>query len=379
MGVVDLSDKLRLALGTVKDRASIGKARMVHKSAEGRGFSHLEIAVVRATGHHHASNVDDKHMHEILFLATNSPGSIPFLAERISRRLAKTRDRLVALKTLLLVHRLLRGGNRYFEHQLRMAHASGHLQLAAPWFAKNPADHSVYFLHKYSAYLEERIGWVINQAGKLEPLVMNQGLEFGSYDEKSVDLVFRRLPKCQAFMDRVLESCCPFAHLPCFNTLYRAAMTNTLKESFQVYATYCECVAALMNMFFDLTAGARALACRILRRASMQSGVLQLMYDTCEKVIGNKNLEYPVVQIMTLEHVAALEQVDLEAGSSSPPPVLGDGVKDVGVVRGDEDDGDGDLEVGDSSGDFGALFSWKSSLETKISTVWVVFEDEFSR
>ncbi|CAI0628297.1 unnamed protein product [Linum tenue] len=258
-----------------------------------------------------------------------------------------------------------------------MAHASGHLQLAAPWFAKNPSDHSVYFLHKYSAYLEERIGWVINQAGKLEPLVMNQGLEFGSYDEKSVDLVFRRLPKCQAFMDRVLESCCPFAHLPCFNTLYRAAMTSTLKESFQVYATYCECVAALMNMFFDLTAGARALACRILRRASMQSGVLQLMYDTCEKVIGNKNLEYPVVQIMTLEHVAALEQVDLEAGSSSPPPVLGGGVKDVGGEE--EDDGDGDLEVGDSSGDFGALFSWKSSLETKISTVWVVFEDEFSR
>ncbi|CAN1752216.1 Putative clathrin assembly protein At1g33340 [Linum perenne] len=144
------------------------------------------------------------------------------------------------------------------------------------WFSQNSSDPSIRFLHNYSAYLEERIRWVINQAGKLEPSVTNQGLEFRSYQDKSVDMVFHRLPKCQTFIDRVLD-CFPFACLPTFDTLYGATMTNILKESFQVYTTYSEGVATLMNMFFDLTTDARVLACQILRRASRQSQLLHLM------------------------------------------------------------------------------------------------------
>ncbi|KAF2317250.1 hypothetical protein GH714_019050 [Hevea brasiliensis] len=304
---VDIQGKLKLAIGTVKDHAAIGKAMIYNH--EGKCFSDIEIAVVRATAHDNVP-IDDKHMHQILFLVSNAPGSVPFLAERISRRLSKTKDPLVALKSLLLIHRILRGGNRYFEQQLRCSHISGHLQISTCWFFRTSnfsSDPCVSFLHKYAAYLEERIGWVINQAGKLEPVnVLSQGLKFKSYDEKWIDMIFRELPKCQVFIDKVLD-CSPIHILPSDN-LAQAAMSNTLKESFQVYMTYCEGIAALVNMFFDFTMPARALACQILQRASQQSQKLHNLYENCKRIIDNKNLEYPIVQIISMDHVKTLEQ-----------------------------------------------------------------------
>lgn len=374
-----IQGKLRLALGSVKDHATIGKAMIYNY--DGKGFSDIEIAVVRATGHD-GGPIDDKYMHEILFLVSNSPGSIYFLAERISRRLGKTRDRLVSLKTLLVIHRLLRGGNRNFEQQLQNSYVSGYLQLSTCWILRN-LDPSVSFLHKYAAYLEERMGWVINQAGKLEP-VMSPDVEFQYYGEKSIDMVFRKLLKCQGFIDKVLQTS-PFDSLPCDN-LIQAAMINTLKESFQVYMTFCEGLAALVDMFFDLARRARALACDILKRASQQTQGLNDLYENCKRMIDNKNLEYPSVQIVTMEHVMALEQClgctparsfgcpTLSKTTSSIPPILSCLTKSAelqAAMTGNEGEKDNQKnEVSVSS----TLFS--CTLETKISKVWVVFEDE---
>ncbi|KAL5776008.1 hypothetical protein ACOSP7_008934 [Xanthoceras sorbifolium] len=375
---VDIQGKLRLALGLVKDHATIGKA-MIH-NYDGKGFSDIEIAVVRATGHDYGP-IDDKYIREILFLVSNSPGSIYFLAERISLRLEKTRDRLVALKTLMLIHRLLRGGSRYFEQQLRNAYVTGHLQLSTRWFLRN-SDPSVCFLHKYAAYLEERMRWIINQAGKLEP-VMSQGFDFQCYQEKSIDMVFRKLPKCQDFIDRVLKSS-PFDIFPCDN-LAQVAMINTLKESFQVYMTFSEGVAALVNMFFDLARPARALACDILKRASQQSQELHDLYENSKRIIENKNLEYPSVQIITMEHITALEQClgcsttssdgrSIFSKTGTTPSILNCLTKPAELQtaktgkEGEEDRQKHDVSVSTT------LFS--CTLETKISMVWVVFEDE---
>ncbi|KAE8727802.1 putative clathrin assembly protein [Hibiscus syriacus] len=347
----DIKSKLRLALGSMKDHASIGKAMIYNH--DGKAFSDIDIVVLRATGHDNGP-IEDKYMHEILFLVSNSPGSIPFLAERISRRLCKTRDHLVALKTLSLIHRLLRGGNRCFERELRNAHVSGHLQMSA---TANCFRNSLFsFLRTYAAYLEERVGWAITQAGKLEPVMFN-GPEFGCYEEKSVDMVFRKLPKCQAFMDRVLD-CSSIDIVPPADNLAQAAMANTLKESFQVYIMYCEGIEILINMFFDLTTPARTLACNILKRASRQSKELADLYETCKRVMENKNLEYPSVQIITMDHVSALEQCSSIMSTSSSTGKQSD-------KEGDEDD------TSSSSNQF------SFSLETKISKVWVVFDEDY--
>ncbi|XVE70316.1 hypothetical protein DITRI_Ditri10aG0062600 [Diplodiscus trichospermus] len=331
---------------------------------DGKGFSDIEIAVLRATGHDNGP-VEDKYMHEILFLVSNSPGSIPFLAEKISCRLYKTRDRLVALKTLSLIHCLFRGGNRCFEQELRGAHVSGHLQISTHCFRKN-LDSSCSFLHSYAAYLEERVGWAINQAGKLEPVMFN-GVEFGYCYEKSVDMVFRKLPKCQAFIDRVLY-CSPSDIVPADN-LAQVAMGNTLKESFQVYFMFCEGIEILINIFFDLARPARSLACDILKRASRQSKELHNLYETCKRIIENKNLEYPCVQIISIDHVLALEHCSSFMSTASSSSVMcrtGNPTR-TGKLEGENL---GNRDISSSS----TPFSW--TLETKISKVWVVFEED---
>lgn len=388
---MDIQSKIRVALGTMKDHASIGKAMMYNHHHQHDGFSSIEIAVLRATNHDNGT-IDDKYMHEILFLVSNSPNSIPFLAERISRRLSKTKDPLVSLKTLVLIHRLLRGGNRSFEKELCKSHVSGHLQIMCN--NSDPFSSVGNFLQNYASYLEERMSWLINQAGKLEPVVvMSKGLEFRSYDEKKYfDMAFRTLPKCQVLIDKVLECSPPheiflsFDHHHHHNHhhgLAHVAMSNTLRESFQVYMTFSEGIAALVNMFFDLTVPARGLACDILRKASVQSQRLHDLYENCKQMVENKNLEYPCVEIISMSHVMALDQFgigcpqnQLAASShvsmSKPPPISTEieelEVEAKGSKKGEEKIIDMDLSPRPN------LFSW--TLETKISKVWVVFEDE---
>nr|DAD25326.1 TPA_asm: hypothetical protein HUJ06_026790 [Nelumbo nucifera] len=75
---------------------------------------------------------------------------------------------------------------------------------------------------------------MINQAGKLEP-IMFQASIFRFYEGKSIEMVFRRLPICQVFLDRILE-CSPLGIASPSDRLTRAALI-IVKESFQVYVT----------------------------------------------------------------------------------------------------------------------------------------------
>ncbi|XP_058773506.1 putative clathrin assembly protein At1g33340 [Vicia villosa] len=391
MVIIDIQTKLRVALGTMKDQASIGKA-MMYNHQQHDGFSNIEIAILRATSHGN-NTIDDKYMHEILFHVSNSKGSIPFLAERISRRLCKTKDNLVALKTLVLIHRLLRGGNRTFEQDLCKAHVSGHLQITITRYGcitKNFYDPLVSFLHKYASYLEERMSWLINQGGKLEP-IMSKGLEFRRYGEKSFDMAFRILPKCQILIDKVLEfSPCDILrsnHHHNHHSHAHVAMSNILRESFQVYMTYSEGIEALVNMFFELESSAKNLACEILKKGSIQSQKLHDLYQTCKKYVENKNLEYPFVQIISMNHIMALDNfscqqnqveasnVSISSNSKFPQiSSLFNSSKEIELEVTSKERKQDEEKVDLNFPTIPTLFSW--TLETKISKVWVVFEDE---
>jgi len=357
---LDLSAKFRQVLGLAKDHASIGRA--IVQNYNEKAFFDIEVAVVRATSHDDCP-VDDKTMHEILFLVSNTPGSIPFLAEQISRRLAKTRDCLVAGKTLLLFHRLLRGSSRSIEQQLHIAHTSGHLQIGCSWFMMSLDSRSFVFLQNYVAYLQERVGWIINQAGKLEP-VMSGGTKFSRYKEKSMDLVFHILPKCQEFIAQVLK-CSPVDAWPIDN-LVQAAAGNILKESFQVYMTYSDGMTALVSMLFDLSRPARDLACGMLRKASQQIQDLRILYDKCRGFAGMKSLDYPSVQAISMDHIVALEECSSYGGKRGFS--LSTNLRDAITCN--------ELKQEQHSASFSSTSPFSLPVETKISMVWVVFDNE---
>ncbi|XXG60651.1 hypothetical protein AAC387_Pa04g2503 [Persea americana] len=373
--VVDVRTKLRLALGSVKDHASIGKALIFGREL----FSDIEIAVVRATGHDNTP-IDERYVHEILFLVSNSPTSVAFLSRRISRRLNKTQDWIVALKTLLLVHRLLRGGDRNFEQDLRNTYLCGYLHLNLHCFPRN-SDNSNSFLHDYAAFLEERLGWVINQAGKLEPVLTNSS-QFQFYEEKSMETVFCRLPRCQEFLDRIMD-CLPFDTA---DFITRIALINILRESFQVYTSFSEGITTLVDSFFDFKKPERAIALEIFRRASCQSYKLSEFFNNCKRITGAKNLDYPSVRIITMECVSTMEEVmscsqtfgngSFSALTDSPSSMIFDVVKpSEKVIDTSREEKTGEEVLEDPAvGISASPFSCK--LETKISSVWVEFDED---
>ncbi|KAK8950889.1 putative clathrin assembly protein [Platanthera zijinensis] len=94
------------AIGSVKDKTNIGLAKLGSSTT----LAELEIAVVKAT-RHDEHPADEKHVHVILALTSYSRASIA----------AGTRRWAVALKTLVVVHRLLAHGDPAVEEELFFA------------------------------------------------------------------------------------------------------------------------------------------------------------------------------------------------------------------------------------------------------------------
>ena len=344
--------KVMAALGSIKDQAAIGRASIAGRSI----LSSIEIAILRSTD---SSDTlpDDKFMGEILFLISNSPGSITFLARRISTRLESARDPVVALKTLLLLHRLLRGGDRYFEQDLRNLWASADLRINLRWMSSDLEPFFAFVLN-YSQFLEERMDWLINQAGKLEPVRPLSSLGVLPYEEKAIESALYRMSKCQALLDRVML-CFPVSNSRSSHAT-QSAMNVVLKESFRVYESFCEGAEIVFSSSFGLKKHTRVLALDILRKACIQTSSLYEFYESCKKFVVGKSLDYPSVRIITAGEVSSMEQFE-----PKEPTVTR--IKEEEIVKGQET---GDQSCETSTNPF------SQGLETKISTVWVEFDDD---
>ena len=90
--------KLRKAIGAVKDQTSISLAK-VGSSAS---LSDLDVAIVKATRHDEYP-ADERHIREIMSLTCYSSAYVGACVSTLSRSLSKTKNWVVALKTLMLV------------------------------------------------------------------------------------------------------------------------------------------------------------------------------------------------------------------------------------------------------------------------------------
>ncbi|KAG2556639.1 putative clathrin assembly protein At1g33340 [Panicum virgatum] len=339
----------------------------------------IEAAVERCTG---GAGGDDRHVHEILFLVSNAPGAITFLSRRITARLEAARAPAAALRSLLLVHRLLRAGDRYFEQDLRGLWASRDLRVDAPRCSCSPlaagvsyfsagaavATGACAFVHGYSAYLEERMQWVINQAGNLEPARRPPppnhddgkpppppSSSSQSHDADAETLLFK-LAMCQRLLDLAIQL------LPDNNTSACAAAMSAfgivLRESFKVYDAFTEGLDAMAMLLRSrsltgLSKPLRVSAHEILKKACAQTPDLKEFYHKCKRSNASKSLEYPLVMVVTPAQAAAVEML------SMPIP---------------EEDGQEAEPEAEASDGGGSPFA--SKMETTISTVWVEFEED---
>lgn len=366
--------KIWATLGSLMDHAGAVSTRASSAAVPDRVLlADIEAAIERCTDGGGGGD-DDRHVHEILFLVSNAPGAITFLSRRITARLEATRSPAAAIRPLLLVHRLLRAGDRYFEQDLRGLWASRDLRIDAPRCSCSPlttgsgvdyvsagaaaATGACSFLHGYTAYLEERMQWVINQAGNLEPTrpppdpdVDNKAHPHSSFDVASAESLIFKLAMCQRLLDLAIQL------LPDNNTSASAAARSAfgivLRESFKVHNTFKEGLDVMLrSRSVGLIKSLRNSAHEILRKACAQTPELKEFYHKCKKSNANRSLEYPLVWVVTPAQATAMELMPVREE---------DGRKEHGGEAAQASEG-------------GEPFA--SKLETTISTVWVEFDDD---
>ncbi|CAN1853750.1 Putative clathrin assembly protein At2g25430 [Linum perenne] len=152
------TSSIRKAIGTVKDQTSIGIAKVASNMAP-----ELEVAIVKATSHDE-DQANEKYIRQILNLSSYSRGYVHACVAAVSKRLGKTRDWVVALKSLILVHRLLNEGDPLFQDEILYATRRGARLLNMSDF-KDEAhssswDHSA-FVRTYALYLDQRLELVL--------------------------------------------------------------------------------------------------------------------------------------------------------------------------------------------------------------------------
>ncbi len=145
--------KLRQALGVVKDQTSISIAKV-----GGTKAPDLDVALVKACSHDEF--FDDRYVEEVLHMTSLSRGYVHACVVGLHKRLSKTHNWIVALKSLMLIHRLLREGDPSFEHELLHATHHGMRMLNLSHFRDDSDSHSwdyTSFVRTFSLFLDERL------------------------------------------------------------------------------------------------------------------------------------------------------------------------------------------------------------------------------
>lgn len=344
---------IRKAIGTVKDQTSIGIAKVASNVAP-----ELEVAVVKATSHND-DPASEKYIREILRLTSFSRGYVSACVSVVSRRLGKTRDWIVALKCLMLIHRLLNDGDAVFQQEIMYATRRGTRLLNMSDFRdeahSSSWDHSA-FVRTYALYLDQRLemmcferkvngnGGEIERHGSREeqqwrsPPSSNRGNNYdysefrdepvngmrrsrssgdvreSTQDKKDVtpvremklERIFGKMSHLQRLFDRFL-SCRPTG-LAKNERMVLVALYPMVRESFKLYADICDVLAVLLDRFFDMEQPDCVKAFDAYASAAKQIDELMGFYNWCKEIGVARSSEYPEVQRITAKLLDTLEE-----------------------------------------------------------------------
>ncbi|XP_057957778.1 putative clathrin assembly protein At2g25430 isoform X2 [Malania oleifera] len=344
---------IRKAIGAVKDQTSIGIAKVASNMAP-----ELEVAIVKATSHDD-DPAADKYVREILNLTSYSRGYVSVCVAAVSKRLTKTRDWVVALKALMLVHRLLAEGDPEFKQEILYATRRGARLLNMSDFRdeahSNSWDHSA-FVRTYAMYLDQRLELILYErkltgsvGGGDERMDRSRGPrpqdfdygggfrdEFAGYSgnsgmrrsrsfgdvsdsagredkrvitplrEMTPERIFGKMGHLQRLLDRFL-SCRPTG-MAKNSRMVLIALYPVVRESFQLYADVCEVLAVLLDRFFDMEYPDCVKAFEAYASAAKQIDELLAFYNWCKDIGVARSSEYPEVQRITSKILETLEE-----------------------------------------------------------------------
>ncbi|KAL0800664.1 hypothetical protein Bca101_055839 [Brassica carinata] len=316
------SSKLKRAIGAVKDQTSVGLAKVNGRSAS---LSELDVAIVKATRHEEYP-AEEKYIREILSLTSYSRNYINACVNTLSRRLNKTRCWTVALKTLILIQRLLAEGDKAYEQEIFFATRRGTRLLNMSDFRdvsrSNSWDYSA-FVRTYALYLDERLDFRMQtRHGKRGVYCVGGGdtLEDENESDLSTALVvrsqpiaemkteqiFTRVQHLQQLLDRFL-ACRPTGGAR-NNRVVIVALYPIMKESFQIYYDVTEIMGILIERFMELDIPDSIKVYDIFCRVSKQFEELDQFYSWCKNMGIARSSEYPEIEKITQKKLDLMDE-----------------------------------------------------------------------
>ncbi|KAG8069951.1 hypothetical protein GUJ93_ZPchr0006g46105 [Zizania palustris] len=303
----------RKAYGALKDSTKVGLAKV------NSDFKELDIAIVKATNHVECPP-KERHVRKIFFATSiNRPrADISYCIYALARRLSKTKNWIVALKTLIVVHRLLREGDPTFKEEfLAYSHRGNVLQIANFKDDSSPLawDCSAW-VRTYGRFLEERLECfrILKFDIETERLMKSSQCTSKAHSRTRTlpcpDLM-EHLPALQQLLFRLMG--CQPEGAACTNYLIQYALALALKESFKIYCAINDGIINLVDMFFDMPKYDAIKALSIYKRAGLQAENLADFYDFCKQLELARTFQFPTLRQPPPTFLVTMEEYIREA------------------------------------------------------------------
>ncbi|XP_059284289.1 clathrin coat assembly protein AP180-like [Lycium ferocissimum] len=332
-----MPSKLKKAIGAVKDQTSISLAKVSNNAS-----STLEVAVLKATTHDDVP-VDERYIHEVVQLVSSNKAYAAACARAIGKRIGRTRNWIVALKSLMLVLRIFQDGDPYFPREVLHSMKRGAKILNLSNFRddsnSSPWDFTA-FIRTFALYLDERLDCFLT--GKLQRRCNYKDRETSNYSRSSSDCSRSRRSRSRtneairemkppmlldkiSYWQRLLERA--IATRPTgeakTNSLVQNALYAVVQESFDLYKDISDGLALVLDSFFHLPYQTCVNAFQTCVKAAKQFEEINTFYSFCKSIAVGRTSEYPSVQTITEELIESLQEF-LKDQSSFPVKSSGD-------------------------------------------------------
>ncbi|KAI0502495.1 hypothetical protein KFK09_017448 [Dendrobium nobile] len=287
---------LRKAIGVLKDTTTVGFVKV------NSDYKELDVAIVKATNHVEQLP-KEKHIRTILesVSASRPRADVAYCINSLAKRLAKTHNWAVALKTLMVIHRALREVDASFRGELVKYSRSGHILNLSHFKDDSSPDAWDYstWVRTYALYLEER----------LECLSMlNYDIETECSRNAELDTteLLQNLPALQQLLFRLLG--CQPQGAAIYNTVIHRALSIIVGESIKIYIAINICILNLVDKFFDMQQRDAIRALEIYRRVGPQAKSLLKFYDFCRRSDFGRGQKFVKIEQPPASFVVAMEE-----------------------------------------------------------------------
>ncbi|KAK8581683.1 hypothetical protein V6N13_144696 [Hibiscus sabdariffa] len=326
---------LRKALGAIKDTTTVSLAK-VHSD-----YKVLDIAIVKATSHYERP-AKEKYIKAIFasISATKPRADVAYCIHALARRLSRTHNWVVALKTLMVIHRALREVDPTFHeevinygrsrrHMLNLSHFKDDSNLNSTLIILSFEKFMLLFIFRKLMFILticctawDYSAWVRSYASFLEERlecfrILKYDIEMTGPRTKDLDTaeVLEHLPALQQLLFRVL-GCQPIG-AAAHNLVIQLALSLVASESVNIYRALTDGSVNLVDKFFDMQRPDAVRALNIYRRCRHQADGLSEFYEVCKRLDIGRGDRYIKIEQPPASFLQAMEDYVSEAPQAS--------------------------------------------------------------